>query len=128
MYTDLNSVKVEQTYKHPCLFTITVDAFRSQGGDGDKDDLSQWHLPVPDPQGYGRYMYRLHTVDIYFWTPDDATMFIDSLKRVLQPHQLQLVSNPQAPVHSEHKTDTLNPVIANLEKAAITHTRNPSIS
>ena len=55
-------------------------------------------------------------------------MFIDSLKRALQPHQLQLVSNPQAPAITEHKTDTLNPVIANLEKAAITHTRNPSIS
>jgi hypothetical protein len=74
-------------------------------------------------------MYPLHTLDIYFWTQDDATMFIDSLRRVTQPHQLQIVGNRQSPVHAEHKSDMLNPVIANLEKAAISHTsRSPSIS
>ena len=131
-YIDLDSVKIEQTYKHPCLFTVTVDGFRSQGGSGassPQQDMSQWHLPVPDPRGDGKYMYRLHTVDMYFWTQDDATMFIDSLRRVMQPHQLQIVGNPQSPVHAEHKNDMLNPVIANLEKAAISHTsRSPSIS
>ncbi|KAF2709849.1 hypothetical protein K504DRAFT_467780 [Pleomassaria siparia CBS 279.74] len=128
----LDSVKIEQTFKHPCLFTITVDAFRSQNGNGTQSpqqDMSQWHLPVADPRNEGKYMYRMHTMDIYFWTPDDANMFIDSLRRVVQQHQLQIVSNPQAPIHAEHKTDVLNPVIANLEKAAISHTsRSPSIS
>lgn len=75
-------------------------------------------------------MYRLHTVDIYFWTPEDANLFHDSLRRVMQPHQLQVVRNPQAtPPHSEHKNDALSPVIARLESAAISHSsRNSSIS
>ncbi|KAF2867196.1 hypothetical protein BDV95DRAFT_582802 [Massariosphaeria phaeospora] len=129
----LDTVKVEQSYKHPCLFTVTVGAFRSQGGSGaasPPQDTSQWHLPTADPRNEGKYLYRLYTVDLYFWTPDDGTMFLDSLKRVAQPHQLQIVANPQAqPAHAEHKNDTLNPVVAKLEKAAISHSsRSPSIS
>jgi hypothetical protein len=74
-------------------------------------------------------MYRLHTVDLYFWTPEDASLFLDSIRRVLQPHQLQIVRNPNAtPTHSEHKNDALSPVIARLESAAISHTsRTPSV-
>lgn len=130
---DLDTVKVDQTFKHPCLFTLTVDAFRSQGGSAapsPQQDMSQWHLPTPDPRGDGKYMYRIHTVDIYFWTPEDATLFLDSLKRVSQAHQLQLVPNPSAtPAHSEHKNDVMNPVVARLENAAISHSsRSPSIS
>jgi hypothetical protein len=119
-------VKVEQTYKHPCLFTITVDAFRSQNGSASaspQQDVSQWHLPTPDPSNQGKYMYRLHTVDLYFWTPEDASLFLDSIRRVLQPHQLHITRNPSAtPTHSEHKNDALSPVIARLENAAISHT------
>jgi hypothetical protein len=75
-------------------------------------------------------MYRLHTVDLYFWTPEDGSLFLDSLRRVLQPHQLQVIPNPQAtPTHAEHKNDALSPVIARLESAAISHSsRTPSFS
>lgn len=74
-------------------------------------------------------MYRLHTLEIYFWTPDDAGLFLDSLRRVVQPQQLQVVANPQAASPSEHKNDVMNPVVAKLEKAAISHSsRSPSIS
>jgi len=74
-------------------------------------------------------MYRLHTVDIYFWTPDDAGLFLDSIKRVVQPHQLQIVANPQMSAPVEHKSDAMNPVVAKLERAAISHSsRSPSIS
>ncbi|KAL6705847.1 hypothetical protein ACN47E_006307 [Coniothyrium glycines] len=128
----LDTVKIEQTYKHPCLFTLTVDAFRAQGGSpaaSPHQDPSQWHLPTPDPANQGKYMYRLHTIDLYFWTPEDASLFLDSVRRVLQPHQLQIVPNPNAtPTHVEHKNDALSPVIARLESAAISHTsRTPSI-
>src|SRR4051794_7557048 len=93
--TELDTVKIEQTYKHPCLFTLTVDAFQSQNGNpSPHQDVSQWHLPTPDPSNQGKYMYRLHTVDLYFWTPEDASLFLDSIRRVLQPHQLQIVRNP----------------------------------
>ncbi|KAF2203143.1 hypothetical protein GQ43DRAFT_282542 [Delitschia confertaspora ATCC 74209] len=129
----LDSVRIEQSYKQPCLFTITVDAFRNQGGSATsspQQDMSEWHLPALDPRNDSKYMYRLHTVDIYFWTADDATMFLDSLKRVTQPHQLQIITNPmQAP--NEHKTDMLSPVIQKLEQAAISKPyqgRSPSVS
>jgi hypothetical protein len=129
-------VKVEQTYKHPCLFTITVDAFRSQHGtpaSTPQQDMSEWHLPTPDPNNQGKYMYRIRTIDVYLWTPDDASMFLDSLRRILQPHQLQIVTNPQTVTPTstlpEHKHDTMSPVIANLERAAISHSsRTPSVS
>ncbi|EMD89838.1 hypothetical protein COCC4DRAFT_125510 [Bipolaris maydis ATCC 48331] len=127
----LDTVKIEQTYKHPCLFTLTVDAFQSHNGTATPhQDMSQWHLPTPDPSNQGKYMYKLHTVDMYFWTPEDASLFLDSIRRVLQPHQLQITRNPNAtPTHSEHKNDTFSPVIARLENAAISHTsRSPSIS
>ncbi len=57
-------------------------------------------------------------------------MFLDSVRRVVQPHQLQIVRNPNASLtHLEHKSDTLSPVIARLESAAISHSsRSPSIS
>jgi hypothetical protein len=75
----------------------------------------------------GKYMYKLHTLDVYFWTPEDATLFHDSLRRVMQPHQLQVVRNPQAtPPHSEHKNDALSPVIARLENAAISQSSRTS--
>ncbi|RYN15764.1 hypothetical protein AA0119_g12765 [Alternaria tenuissima] len=127
----LDTIKIEQTYKHPCLFTLTVDAFQSHTGNASPHhDTSQWHLPTPDPSNQGKYMYRLHTVDLYFWTPEDASLFLDSIRRVLQPHQLQITRNPNAtPTHSEHKNDALSPVIARLESAAISHTsRTPSVS
>lgn len=78
-------------------------------------------------------MYRLHTVDIYLWTQNDASMFLDSLRRVVQPHQLQIIADPNAisptSPHHEHKNDTMSPVIANLERVAISHqSRTPSIS
>jgi hypothetical protein len=125
----LDTIKVEQSYKHPCLFTLTVDAFRSQYGSPastPQQDMSQWHLPVPDPNNQGKYMYRLHTVDIYLWTANDASMFLDSLRRVVQPHQLQILADPSAitptsALHQEHKIDAMSPLIANLERAAISH-------
>ncbi|KAJ4336731.1 hypothetical protein N0V95_008519 [Ascochyta clinopodiicola] len=98
-----------------------------------QQDMSQWHLPVPDPNNQGKYMYRIHTVDVYLWTANDASMLLDSLRRVMQPHQLQIITDPQAvtptSAHHDYKSDTMSPLIANLERAAISHqSRTPSIS
>lgn len=120
---ELDTVRVDHTYKHACLFTLTVDGFTSQSGSpahSPQQDASSWRLPTPDPMNQGKYMYRLHTLDIYFWTPEDANLFQDSLRRVMQPHQLQIARNPNAtPVHAEYKSDAMSPVIARLESAAI---------
>ncbi|KAH4273693.1 hypothetical protein HBI04_013520 [Parastagonospora nodorum] len=129
----LDTVRVEHTFKHSCLFTLTVDGFRGQNGSpapSPHQDTSQWHLPTLDPSNQSKYLYRLHTLDMYFWTPEDASLFQDSLRRVLQPHQLQIVGNPNAvPLHTEHKNDALSPVIARLESAAISQSSpSPSLA
>ncbi|OCK78493.1 hypothetical protein K432DRAFT_356699 [Lepidopterella palustris CBS 459.81] len=128
----MDSVRVEQSYKHPTLFTITVEGQRSERvtpSSSPQQDLSQWHLPAPDQRNDGRYMYRLHTIDIYFWTTEDSTMFLDSLRRVLQASQLQILEAPNTSI-SEHR-DTMSPVVEKLEQAAITKpfpSRSDSIS
>jgi hypothetical protein len=67
-------------------------------------------------------MYKVHTLDVYLWTVEDASLFLDSLKRVLQPAQLVL-SNVPADVHAEH-TNSMSPVVQQLERVAVsTHPR-----
>jgi hypothetical protein len=74
-------------------------------------------------------MYRIYTIDFYLWTADDASLFLDSLKRVLQPEQLRILDAPAG--LPEHR-DSMSPVIQKLEQAAITtpnpYRRNNSIS
>ena len=115
-------MRFNQTFRQPYLFTITVDAFRSYRDDAAvhaQQNASQWRLPAPDLRNEGKYMYRVNNVDLYFWTTDDANLFLDSLKRVVQPHQLQLVSAQQSVAHAEHKTEAMNPVVQKLEQVAI---------
>ncbi|KAF1816861.1 hypothetical protein P152DRAFT_477948 [Eremomyces bilateralis CBS 781.70] len=118
---------IEYSYKHPNLFTITVHGRPTPNGRpslSPQQDLSQWHLPTYDLRNENKYMYKIHTLDIYFWTTEDATLFLDSLKRVLQEHQLVLKDAP-APIHPEHQ-DTMSPVVQNLEKLAVTKPFQPS--
>jgi hypothetical protein len=63
----------------------------------------------------------MNTIDFYLWTPEDASLFLDSLKRVLQPEQLRIHDAPAS--LPEHR-DSMSPVIQKLEQAAIT-TPNP---
>lgn len=130
---DLDQIQVDRSYKQPNLFTITVDPRQSNGhaSPSPQQDLSQWHLPAPDQRNEGKYMFKIHTLDLYFWTVDDATLFKDSLRRVLQSHQLRTLDAPNTTSHSEHK-DVMSPVVAKLENAAISNpnsfTRTPSVS
>jgi len=61
-------------------------------------------------------MYRLHTVDIYLWTADDAGLFLDSLKRVTAPGQVRILDANVS--HPEHR-DSMSPVVQQLEKLAV---------
>jgi hypothetical protein len=116
--TDLDMADVEYSYKQPTLFTITVQGrlLNSSPASSPPQDISQWHLPAPDLHNDGRYIFRLHTVDMYFWTADDAGLFLDSLKRVLAPGQLRVLHAPAG--HPEHR-DSMSPVVQQLEQAAI---------
>jgi len=65
-------------------------------------------------------MYKLHTVDIYLWTAEDGSLFLDSLRRVLAESQIRVTDAPPA----EHR-DSMSPVVQQLERVAIS---TPSIA
>lgn len=59
-------------------------------------------------------MYKLHTVDLYFWTAEDGSLFLDSLRRVLVEGQIRVLDAPP----SEHR-DSMSPVVQQLERVAV---------
>lgn len=61
-------------------------------------------------------MYRLHTLDIYFWTKEDALSFVNGIRRVLPQHQITIQDEPVAP---PAHTDAMSPVVQKLENVAI---------
>jgi len=65
-------------------------------------------------------MYKLHTVDIYLWTAEDGSLFLDSLRRVLAEGQIRVVDAPP----TEHR-DSMSPVVQQLERVAIS---TPSVT
>lgn len=113
MSKDLDSTKIRRSYKHPNLFTVIVD-----GNKGDAANVSehQWRLPSTDPRDEGKYLFRLHTIDLYFWTLEDAETFLEAAQRTLHQEQLELLDAPVAPPpHNE----VMSPVVAQLESIAI---------
>ena len=115
--TDLDGVYVQYSYKHSTLVTLTVDTQNSQRNSGTPADSQEWHLPTFDPRNENKYMYRLHTVDVYFWTKEDALHFVNGVRRVLPQHQIAIQDEPVAP--AAH-VDDMSPVVQNLENVAIT--------
>jgi len=119
-------VIIDYSYKHPTLFTITVDGAQPipSPNHAVPSDVSQWHLPAADHHNQGKYMYKIHTIDIYFWTADDGSLFLDSLKRVVTEPQLRIFDAPP----TEHR-DSMSPVVQQLERVAVsTPQRTDSIS
>ncbi|KAK5016310.1 hypothetical protein LTR39_002149 [Cryomyces antarcticus] len=122
-HTDLDSVVLQQSPKHPAMVTITVEDRRSvvsSSSASPQEDRSQWHLPAPDPRNEGKYVFKIHTLDIYFWKAEDATLFIDSAKRILSEHQIQISGASPSSSHYEHHRDTMSPVVQKLESLAVT--------
>ncbi|KAK8195205.1 hypothetical protein IWZ00DRAFT_210701 [Phyllosticta capitalensis] len=117
----LDSVTVNRTFKQPGLITITVDpSFSGSAHSTPHQDYTQWHLPAADQRNEGKYMFKIHTLDIYLWTESDATLFSDTLQKCLQPHQVRLLDAPTPKTrHSEH-SDTMSPVVQRLENLAVT--------
>jgi hypothetical protein len=80
------------------------------------NDTSQWHLPTFDPRNETKYLYRLNSMDIYFWTKEDAQQFLNAARRVLPPSQVRVLDEPeQLPAY----TNTMSPVVQRLENVAI---------
>ncbi|KAL9115354.1 MAG: hypothetical protein Q9227_000675 [Pyrenula ochraceoflavens] len=104
------------SYKFPTLLTIIVDGNASSPGGNSPvsgRDPQEWRLPSADPREPGKYMYRLHTLDVYFWTLDDAKSFIDIAKKHLAPYQLDILDAP------ETSPRQVSSVVQQLENVAI---------
>lgn len=80
-------------------------------------DSQEWRLASTDPRDPGQHKYRLHTLDIYFWTQEDAKGVIGTFRRLLRPQQLDILDEPRK---SSHTQDSVSPVVQQLENVAIT--------
>ena len=117
--TAMESTTVRQSQKHPTLCTVTVDGYGPRR-EGTTSPVQQpehhWRLPNTDPRNEGKYLFRLHTLDIYFWTVEDANKFMSVVQNKLQPDQVEILDVPRAP--AAHK-DAMSPVVQQLENVAI---------
>jgi hypothetical protein len=62
-------------------------------------------------------MYKLHTVDIYFWMKEDALQFVNGVRRVLPQQQVTVQDEPVSPPPHQHD---MSAVVQKLENVAIT--------
>lgn len=115
----LDHTRVAYSYKHQCLVNIIVD-----GVAGSPLDQSQWHLPTYDPYNQNKYHYRLHSLDIYFWSQTDALQFVNGIRRVLPASQVEVADEPPPPPpvvqhpYSQSPHD-INPLVQKLEQVAV---------
>ena len=127
----MDRVHVHYSYRHPCLLTISVDGLSGQSNSSGPVNTEEWHLPSFDPRNETKYLYKLHTLDVYFWTKEDAQKFLGVVRRLLPVQQITIVDEPS-------HTDEVSSVVQNLENVAITdssyqqgsirHSRDTSIS
>ncbi|UKZ90349.1 uncharacterized protein TrAFT101_005372 [Trichoderma asperellum] len=102
----LDQTHVRYSYKQHCTVSLTV---------AESVDQSEWHLPTYDPRNETKYHYKLHSLDIYFWTQQDALQFVNGVRRVLPPAQVEVLDEPGPPAQPAG----MNAVIQKLETAAI---------
>ena len=105
-YTDLDQTHVRYSYKHTCMVSLTVADAVSQ---------SEWHLPTYDPRNENKYHYKLHSLDIYFWTQNDALQFVNGVRRVLPVTQVEVLDEPGPPPQPAG----MSSVVQNLENLAV---------
>lgn len=120
----MDHTRVAYSYKQQCVVNIIVD-----GVPGAPLDQSQWHLPTYDPQNQNKYHYRLHSIDIYFWTQTDALQFINGIRRVLPASQVEVADEPPPPPaqhpyaqqqqQQQSHHDVVNPLVQKLEHVAV---------
>ena len=115
----MDASKIVQSHKHPTLCSVTVDGYESHEESSQSSFPSEpnhWRLASTDPRNEGKFLFRLHTIDLYFWTVEDATTFVEATKRTLSPGQVEVLDAPKPRSHSE----VMSPVVQQLESIAIT--------
>ncbi|GKT65093.1 RNA recognition motif-containing protein [Colletotrichum tofieldiae] len=113
----LDKTHVRYSYNHQCMVTLIV---------GETTDQMEWHLPTYDPQNQNKYHYKLHSLDIYFWKPEDALQFVNGIRFVLPPSQVEILDEPQQQQqqqqqqhHQVHQPAPVSSVVQQLEHVAI---------
>ncbi|KAI9888240.1 MAG: hypothetical protein M1814_000937 [Vezdaea aestivalis] len=112
----LDDIFLQYSYKHDTLFTLTVEGRSQADASPTLRDTRQWHIPGPDQHNQGRYMLKIHTLDLYFWTKEDALQFLDGARKVLPESQMRILNAPVPPTSHQ---DSISPVVQKLEHAAI---------
>ncbi|PHH82471.1 hypothetical protein CDD82_5884 [Ophiocordyceps australis] len=56
--------------------------------------MTEWHLPTYDARNENKYYYKLHSLNVYFWTHQDALQFVNGVRRVLPPSQVDVLDEP----------------------------------
>ncbi|KAI1463997.1 uncharacterized protein F4812DRAFT_463054 [Daldinia caldariorum] len=110
----LDRTRIQYSYKQQCLVNILVE-----GVAGPPIDQSQWHLPTYDPRNENKYHYKLHSLDIYFWTHGDALQFVNGIRRVLPASQVDVADEPAPPPHPYGQSQETNALVQKLENVAI---------
>lgn len=77
--------------------------------------LKRTVVDVPVTRSKGKYLFRLHTLDMYFWTPEDARTFVQHAQHTLRKEQLAIENPPPPTPH----VNTMSPVVQQLENVAI---------
>ncbi|OAA56095.1 hypothetical protein ISF_07693 [Cordyceps fumosorosea ARSEF 2679] len=101
----LDQTHVRYSYKQNCMVSLTVAQNVPQ---------DEWHLPTYDPRNENKYHYKLHSLDIYFWTDGDALQFISGVRRVLPPAQVEVLDESVVV-----QPGAMSAVVQNLEQVAI---------
>jgi hypothetical protein len=109
----LDAVKsLNYSYKQPTLFTLILDQ--------PSVVQAEWHLGTYDEHNEQKYLYKIHTIDIYLWTEKDAATLLGHLQNILPLEKLDIRNAPVSSKASlaEHR-DSMSPVVQQLEKTAI---------
>ncbi|KAK2606381.1 hypothetical protein QQS21_003200 [Conoideocrella luteorostrata] len=99
----LDQAHVRYSYLQHCMVSLTV---------ADSVNQDEWHLPTYDPRNEKKYHYKLHSLDIYFWTQNDALQFVSGVRRVLPGTQVKVLDEPPP-------QQVMSPIVQRLENVAI---------
>ncbi|EYE99672.1 uncharacterized protein EURHEDRAFT_407664 [Aspergillus ruber CBS 135680] len=117
----LDRIHIDHSTRFPTLCTVTVDgpdpnpqAFPPPPNPA---SLYEWRLPSSDQND----LFRLHTLDVYFWTQEDVDQFLDVMEHILSPSQIASDRHPQLENHShEEDHNNISSVVQQLENVAVT--------
>ncbi|EMC94459.1 hypothetical protein BAUCODRAFT_35679 [Baudoinia panamericana UAMH 10762] len=109
----LHSATLSYSYAQPTVCTMRIDAH--------VPDEKQWRLASYDEKNEQRFMYKLHSLDLYLWTEKDAAILLGHMKAVMPASRLDVSGAPsvaKSQTLAEHR-DTMSPVVQQLERTAI---------